>query len=259
MLGELLPCGGGRPIPLVKPKLLVGRQRECDIPLPFATVSSRHCELEYRDGCWHVRDLGSKNGTYVNGAACTATSLLPDDVLAVATICFKVTYAGIEARGARGEGRGNAGSALATEGQVKTGHGASKVAGPSSVPAGPSSPVPCGYLVPCGGGSPIPLRKERIVIGRSNDCDVVLRHSTVSGRHCQLEWQDEQSCWLVRDLGSRNGIRVDGSRCESKLLRHGSILWIASHRYQVVYGSLRAETARGPVFAQSLLQAAGLE
>ncbi|HMF17246.1 MAG TPA: FHA domain-containing protein [Gemmataceae bacterium] len=257
MLGELLPCGGGRPIPLVKPKLLVGRQRECDIPLPFATVSSRHCELEYREGFWHVRDLGSKNGTYVNGAACTATSLLPDDVLAVATICFKVTYP--EGKGPRRESQSNTGNAPGSHGQVKRGDDASLVSRPPSVPSGPSSPVPYGHLVPCGGGSPIPLRKERVVIGRNSDCDVVLRHSTVSGRHCQLEWQDEQSCWLVRDLDSRNGIRVDGSRCESKLLRHGSILWIASHRYQVVYGSLRAETARGPVFAQSLLQAAGLE
>ena len=67
MLGELLPCGGGRPIPLLKPKLVVGRQRQCDISLPFTTVSSRHSEMEYRQGCWHVRDLGSKNGTYVNG------------------------------------------------------------------------------------------------------------------------------------------------------------------------------------------------
>src|SRR5439155_17701283 len=62
MLGKLAPCGGGPPIPLLKPKLLVGRQRFCDIPLNFPNVSSRHCELELIDGYWFVRDLGSSNG-----------------------------------------------------------------------------------------------------------------------------------------------------------------------------------------------------
>jgi hypothetical protein len=116
-------------------------------------------------------------------------------------------------------------------------------------------------LVPCGGGDPIALRKAHIVIGRNSDCDVVLRFATVSGKHCQLEWQEGCSCWLVRDLASRNGTRVDGLPCDAKLLPPGSVLWVASLRYQVVYGGLKTETAghaKGPVFAQSLLEAAGL-
>jgi pSer/pThr/pTyr-binding forkhead associated (FHA) protein len=118
-----------------------------------------------------------------------------------------------------------------------------------------------GHLIPCGGGDPIPLRQAMIVIGRSNDCDVVLRFSTISSRHCQLEWQEGCSCWLVRDLASRNGTRVDGLPCEAKLLPPGSVLAIASQRYRVVYGSPKteaAERAKGPIFAQSLLEAAGL-
>jgi adenylate cyclase len=121
---------------------------------------------------------------------------------------------------------------------------------------------PYGHLVPCGGGDPIALRKAKIVIGRNPDCDIILRFATISGRHCELEWQEGCSCWLVHDLNSRNGTRVDGIPCEKKLLPPGCTLWIASFRYEVVYGSLRAEPAhraRGPIFAQSLLQAAGLE
>jgi adenylate cyclase len=240
----------------VKPKLVVGRQRECDIALPFAIVSSRHCELEHRESRWHVRDLGSKNGTSVNGTPCEVQSLLPGDVLGVATICFKMKYPeGVAVEGLRKD----PGIEPGTLGHIRRGASAHLASLPSSSPPEPS-PVPYGHLVPCGGGNPIPLRKERIVIGRNNDCDVVLRFATVSGRHCQLEWEDERSCWRVRDLGSRNGIRVDGAPCESKLLPPGSILWIASYRYQVVYGSLKTQAAaRGPIFSQSLLQAAGLE
>src|SRR5260370_28015183 len=81
MLGQLVPCGGGPPIPLLRPKLLVGRQDFCDVPIRFNLVSSRHCELEFRDGYWFVRDLGSRNGTRVNSMLCTEQWLLPNDVL----------------------------------------------------------------------------------------------------------------------------------------------------------------------------------
>jgi len=45
MLGKLVPCGGGAPLPLLKPRLLVGPQRGCDHLLGYPSVSSRHCEL----------------------------------------------------------------------------------------------------------------------------------------------------------------------------------------------------------------------
>src|SRR5262249_61339497 len=72
LLGELLPCGGGDPIPLRKPKLIVGRRSECDITVPVGVVSGQHCELEFKDGHWHIRDLNSRHGTRVNGVQCAS-------------------------------------------------------------------------------------------------------------------------------------------------------------------------------------------
>ena len=40
--GELVPVGGGDPIPLLKKTLLVGRRETCDVVLRFANVSSNH-------------------------------------------------------------------------------------------------------------------------------------------------------------------------------------------------------------------------
>src|SRR5262245_59182231 len=93
MFGELVPQGGGDPIPLLKKKLLVGRRREsCDIALEFPNVSSRHCELELVDAYWLVRDLGSSNGTKVNGVRVRSKWVLPGDELAVAKHRFKIDY-----------------------------------------------------------------------------------------------------------------------------------------------------------------------
>src|SRR5262249_24937469 len=57
MLGQLMPCGGGPTIPLLKPKLVTGRDDVCDVTLRSLLVSARHCELALRDGYWFVRDL----------------------------------------------------------------------------------------------------------------------------------------------------------------------------------------------------------
>jgi pSer/pThr/pTyr-binding forkhead associated (FHA) protein len=92
MLAQLIPTGGGDPIPLAKPKLLVGRRPSCDITLAFPNVSSHHCELIYEYGHWTVRDLGSSNGLKVNGLRCTENVLRPGDVLSIAKHTFEIQY-----------------------------------------------------------------------------------------------------------------------------------------------------------------------
>ncbi|MCA9033932.1 MAG: FHA domain-containing protein [Planctomycetaceae bacterium] len=93
MFGELNPTGGGDPIPLLGRKLLIGRRSSCDIVLAFPNVSSHHCELELKDGYWHVRDLGSSNGVLVNGEKCIMKPLYPGDELGVGKYHrFKVEY-----------------------------------------------------------------------------------------------------------------------------------------------------------------------
>lgn len=92
MFGELVPQGGGDPVPLLQKKLLVGRRDSCDIALRFPNVSSRHCELELVEGYWLVRDLGSSNGTKVNGVRVRSKWVMPGDELAVAKHRFKIDY-----------------------------------------------------------------------------------------------------------------------------------------------------------------------
>lgn len=92
MFGELVPCGGGDPIPLLKTKLLVGRRSRCDVMLDFPNVSSHHCELEFLNGYWFARDLGSRNGIKVNGARHDSKWLMPGDVLSVAAHRFEIQY-----------------------------------------------------------------------------------------------------------------------------------------------------------------------
>jgi general secretion pathway protein E len=64
--------------------LTVGRLPECDIVLPADGVSRRHCQFELSpEGTWQVRDLGSRNGTGVNGKRVALQSLRHGDVVRV--------------------------------------------------------------------------------------------------------------------------------------------------------------------------------
>jgi hypothetical protein len=65
------------------PELLVGRHSRCDVRLPHPTVSRSHARLSFRDGSWVLRDLESKNGTWVNGARVGRCVLRPGDLVHV--------------------------------------------------------------------------------------------------------------------------------------------------------------------------------
>lgn len=92
MMGQLIPLGGGDPIPLRKPKLLVGRRPSCDIRLEFPNVSSQHCELEWINGYWRLRDLRSSNGTKVNGERVDEKFVQPGDTITIAKHHFEIEY-----------------------------------------------------------------------------------------------------------------------------------------------------------------------
>jgi adenylate cyclase len=122
-----------------------------------------------------------------------------------------------------------------------------------------------GELIPIGGGDPIPLLKEELLVGRRESCDIVLRFANISAHHCKL--YVKAGYWYVTDQNSRNGIKVNGMRVDEKRLDPGDILAVARHKYEVRYdpadlgavGPPPIEDVTSDVFGKSLLERAGLE
>jgi predicted component of type VI protein secretion system len=93
ILGVLQPVGGGDPIPLTKPEMVVGRRPGCDIRLDYENISGKHCSFRFLNGLWMIRDLGSTNGTTVNGSLLASEqSLMPDEELGIAGHMFTIEY-----------------------------------------------------------------------------------------------------------------------------------------------------------------------
>lgn len=62
-------------------ELLVGRDLDCDVVLGDPAISRRHALLVFRGGGWIIQDLGSTNGTVLNGARVGRSELHPGDHL----------------------------------------------------------------------------------------------------------------------------------------------------------------------------------
>ncbi len=118
-------------------------------------------------------------------------------------------------------------------------------------------------LVPVGGGDAIPLINEVMTIGRRESCDICLKFQNISGSHCELSLKD--GVWHVRDLGSTNGVKVNGVRTLRRPLRPGDEVSIANHKYTIEYSLPVGSTIEDvfaeeeDVFGQSLMEKAGLE
>ena len=66
------------------------------------------------------------------------------------------------------------------------------------------------------------LSGSRLLIGRSRDCDITIDDPNVSRRHAEL--RNEDGRWVVADLGSTNGVKVNGRRVERAALEPGDEL-----------------------------------
>ena len=90
MRAQLIPLDGGEPIEILKDMTVVGRKEDCDLRLEHKSVSKLHCVIVKTDGLLLLRDLGSTNGTKVNGQRVRRAALLPNDSLNIACFAFRV-------------------------------------------------------------------------------------------------------------------------------------------------------------------------
>jgi len=74
----------------LKSEMVVGRSKECDITLAAAHLSRRHAMLLVKNGLLYVKDLGSSNGTYVNGKRIVEARVKRGDELRFDSLSFGV-------------------------------------------------------------------------------------------------------------------------------------------------------------------------
>jgi len=84
--------GSGRRWALDEGALTIGRGEDCEIVLPDRHISRYHARISRIEGCYSVEDLGSKNGTHVNGRELTGVRVLQDGDEIQIALRFKLAF-----------------------------------------------------------------------------------------------------------------------------------------------------------------------
>jgi len=186
-----------------------GRDAKCDFTVSSDTVSSQHARLELRDGRLTVTDLGSSNGTFVNGERVRERVLNLGDTVKFDVESYRVEGPADPARTTLRP---------AVDGNATRARPAIGGAGTTLLPT-PTSRL---EVVAGMGARSFELTKAKCVVGRAAGSDIELSTDSVSSRHAELE--STNGVWRVKDLQSTNGTFVNDRRIDSVEVQPGDRL-----------------------------------
>ena len=88
-------------------------------------------------------------------------------------------------------------------------------------------------------GNEYELEKERVTVGRGPGVDLAFDDNTMSREHAAFEVMDGAMC--LRDLGSTNGVLVNGGQTLNTELKHGDRIELGEHQFQFVLEARRRD------------------
>lgn len=211
-----------REFELVKSELVIGRDESVDLPITSPAISRRHAKFTREGDGFVLEDLGSSNGTFVNGQKLSGRHTLKsgDEIRLGRAITLK--YEAPEAETSEPDATMiRSTPAAVPSGVAQTMIGEDPMISRADV--GPSQ-----LVVTIAGENPRThtLTRQAFTIGRLDDNDIVIPSQIVSGKHARLE-KENGGFKLTVLPEARNPVLFEGRPIEgSRTLHHGDILRI---------------------------------
>ncbi|MEM9195564.1 MAG: FHA domain-containing protein [Myxococcota bacterium] len=196
-------------------RVVIGRQGGADVCLPHPAVSAPHAVIASKGAGYAVEDMGSTNGTRVNG------DRLPPKRQKKLAAGDRIEIGGFVLEFAGGVAVSQPTSSIRTgtlaRAMLRRAFGSERPA--VGVPElrvddGPDK------------GTVHALPEGRTVVGRSETADLVLTDADASREHLEIEWGPDG--FVARDLGSKNGLIVNGKTLTTRTLRDGDVLAVGA-------------------------------
>lgn len=221
---RLVGIGGpalGRVLLLGGELLTVGRMPSSGLVVEDSRVSRRHAELRRDANGWTLRDLHSAHGTLVNRVPVVRHALAAGDVIEFGDEAYRFEYASGPVRDPVEAGI-SFGRTLATPSAgVGLVEGEGRRAGARvRFLAGPSE------------GTVVELESDVVSLGRTPDNVIQVQSARASRRHAEL--RRERASWVLYDLGSSNGTRVNGELVQRRVLTVDDTVEIGEEHFVLI-------------------------
>ena len=199
-------------VPLIRDEVTIGRKEGNTIRLTDRNVSRNHARLVREgDDRFVVYDLGSDNGTKVNGEPIHDTKVISSgDQLYIGDYNLSIRT---DVSDGVPMGRQMAAGDNAGIGKVTTHARLVMVEGP--------------HL-----GLEYDMTLDLYVVGRSDESNIYINDPSISRAHARLDGDDHQ--WTISDLDSINGIFVNGNRRDDYVLKSADIIELGTVRLRFV-------------------------
>jgi pSer/pThr/pTyr-binding forkhead associated (FHA) protein len=257
-------------VPLIRDEITIGRKEGNTIRLTERNVSRRHARIVRSNGEVQIEDLGSYNGIRVNNARIAErVSLRVSDQVQIGDYKLYLKAEGVEqVDDARTMPIERVDSPIATEimpavspssptvpisaqaaaaAAATTGRPAVSGTGdtdPAGRPVATAAQVAAlsasaayGKLVVLSSNFPgkeFDLTRPQMIIGRTDENDIVVNHRSISRNHAKITRDPETSRYTISDLQSSNGVRVNGQDYGKVELRRGDTVDLGHVRLRFV-------------------------
>lgn len=238
-------------VPLVRDEITIGRKEGNTIRLTERNVSRKHARISRANGAVAIEDLGSYNGVRVNGTRISQRTVLAvSDRVQIGDYLIELKAEGVEqpvpyedARTQPIERLDPAQLAAAMPGAampaaaVPLGLADTDPTARAVAPAAMAAPGGYARIVVLSSnfaGREFQLTKQEMVIGRTDDNDVVINHRSISRNHAKIVREPGTGRYTIMDLQSSNGVRVNGEDYGKVELRRGDTIDLGHVRFRFV-------------------------
>lgn len=227
-------------VPLIRDEITIGRKEGNTIRLTERNVSRRHAKLLKQNGAIFIEDLGSYNGIKVNGNKILGRIAVTEgDRIQIGDyiLGLKLEASGlVEEEDAFAAAKTMEIQRIPDEELAKVPELAGAEPAPApSVPAPAPEPQKFARLVCVSTNFAAKewwLDKPIVVLGRTEDNDIVINHRSISRHHARFTL--EGSRYTILDLKSANGVRVNGEEYGKVELRRGDLVDLGHVRLRFV-------------------------
>jgi pSer/pThr/pTyr-binding forkhead associated (FHA) protein len=260
-------------VPLIRDEITIGRKEGNTIRLTERNVSRRHARIVRSNGEVQIEDLGSYNGIRVNNARIAErVSLRISDQVQIGDYKLYLKAEGLEQvdephttpleridSQIPTEAMGAVTATTTAPHAIHQAPTAPQVVGspnrtmvaiadtdPTGRTVGPATAAAVAALTAPGGygklvvlssnfaGKEFELSRPQMIIGRTDENDIVINHRSISRNHAKLVREPETGRYTISDLQSSNGVRVNGQDYGKVELRRGDVVDLGHVRLRFI-------------------------